>query len=264
MCPVISEFALSETHPSSSTPSSRAAAVRQVQKRVAAGASIGEACGAVNVSVPTYYRWRGEGKPKKVSPDESQTLQDIIAAAAPLFLAEGFDVSIDRVAQAAGLSRQSVFNHVGTKERLFREVVSAIQLRLMDFLPNLPKTDDTREFLTAFALEYAHAACDPGGMALHRLLIAEGNQFPDLARLSRSLGLMRALPLISQFLGNRMAEGRLRQADPELTAESFLSAVIGRSRFRVLLGEPLESAARRDARLRNAVEIFVRGLAVDP
>jgi len=141
--------------------------------------------------------------------------------------------------------------------------VSAIQLRLMDFLPNLPKTDDTRAFLTAFAIEYAQAACDIEGMALHKLLIAEGNQFPDLARLSRSLGLTRALPLISQFLADRMAEGRLLPLDPELTAESFLSAVIGRSRFRVLLGEKLESKARRDARLRNAVEIFVRGLKAD-
>ena len=43
--------------------------VRQVQKRVAAGASIVEACGAVKVSVPSYYRWRADGKPKKISPD---------------------------------------------------------------------------------------------------------------------------------------------------------------------------------------------------
>jgi AcrR family transcriptional regulator len=252
---------MSEVKSSRTTPSSRAAIVRQVQKRIAAGASIGDACGAVNVSVPSYYRWRSEGKPRKTPREDSRARQAIIAAATPLFLAEGFAVSIDRVAQAAGISRQSVFNHIGSKERLFREVVSAIQFRLMDFLPNLPDTNDTRAFLTTFAIEYAQAACDPEGMALHKLLITEGTQFPDLARLSRSLGLTRALPLITQFLAKRMAEGRLREADPELTAESFLSAVIGRSRFRVLLGEPLESKEKRDARLRNAVEIFVRGLS---
>jgi TetR/AcrR family transcriptional repressor of mexJK operon len=243
-----------------STPGSRATLVRKVEKRVAAGASISDACGAVNVSVPSYYRWRGEGR-LKPAPDDSRALQMIIAAATPLFLADGFGVNIERVAQAAGVSRQSVFNHIGSKEFLFREVVSAIQLRLMDFLPNLPKTEDTREFLTAFAIAYAQAACDPEGMALHRLLIAECNQFPDLARLSRSLGLTRALPLISQFLAARMAAGTLHRSDPELTAESFLSAVIGRSRFRVLLGETLESKQRRNARLRNAVDIFVRGLS---
>jgi TetR/AcrR family transcriptional repressor of mexJK operon len=235
--------------------------VRQVQKRVAAGASIGEACLAANVSVPSFYRWRSEAKPKALRRGNSTALQIIIAAATPLFLAEGFDVSMDRVAQAAGLSRQSVFNHIGTKERLFREVISAIHLRLMDFLPNLPATNDTRAFLTAFAIAYLEAACDPEGMALHKLLIAESKKFPDLAWLSRSLGLTRAIPHISQFLKARMAEGSVRQIDPELTAESFLSAVVGNSRFRVLLGEPLQPQERRDARLRNTVEIFIRGLA---
>jgi AcrR family transcriptional regulator len=244
-----------------STPNARAAMLRQVQKRIAAGASIGDACRAANVSVPSFYRWRSEARPKSSPGDESPALQSIIAAATPLFLAEGFDVSMDRVAQAAGLSRQSVFNHIGTKERLFREVVSAIHLRLMDFLPHLPETNDTRSFLTAFAIAYSEAACDPEGMALHKLLIAESNHFPDLARLSRSLGLTRAIPLISQFLKARMAEGSLRQVDPELTAESFLSAVVGVSRFRVLLGEPLQTQERRDARLHNTVEIFVQGLA---
>ena len=247
-----------------STPSTRAAMVRQIQRQIADGASIGEACLAANISVPSFYRWRSEAKPKSPPRDDSPALQAIIAAATPLFLAEGFDVSMDRVAQAAGLSRQSVFNHIGSKERLFRDVISAIHLRLMDFLPNLPETNDTRAFLTAFAIAYSEAACDPEGMALHKLLIAESNQFPDLARLSRSLGLTRAIPLISQFLRARMAEGSVRQVDPELTAESFLSAVVGVSRFRVLLGEPLQSPERRDARLRNAVEIFIQGLATIP
>jgi AcrR family transcriptional regulator len=237
---------------SRSTPSTRAALVRQVQKHLAAGASIGEACAHAKVSVPSFYRWRGESKPKAPPADNAPALQAIIAAATPLFLAEGFAVSMDRVAQAAGLSRQSVFNHIGSKERLFREVVSAIHLRLLDFLPNLPQTSDTRAYLTAFAFAYSEAACDPEGTALHKLLIAEGNQFPDLLRLSRSLGATRAQPLVAQFLAARMAEGRLRKHDPDLTAEAFLTAVAG---------EPLPAPERRHALLHNAVEIFIRGLA---
>jgi AcrR family transcriptional regulator len=248
--------------PSRSTPSTRANLVRQVQKQIAAGASLDEACSRANVSVPSFYRWRSESKPKAPPRDDSPALQAIIATATPLFLAEGFAVSMDRVAQAAGLSRQSVFNQIGTKERLFREVVSNIHLRLLDFLPNLPQTNDTRAYLTAFAIAYSEAGCDPEGTALHKLLIAEGNQFPDLLRLSRSLGASRAQPMLAQFLAARMAEGRLRKLDPDLTAEAFLTAVAGNARFRVLLGEPLPSQERRDALLHNAVEIFIQGLAI--
>lgn len=57
------------------------------------------------------------------TPRREQALDTIVAAAARLFDANGIEAtSIDEIAQAAGVSRQTVFNHVAYKEALLVEI----------------------------------------------------------------------------------------------------------------------------------------------
>src|SRR5215469_5721913 len=54
--------------------------------------------------------------------------QAIIDAAQRVFLDQGFaGSSVDAIAAAAGVSKQTIYNHFGDKEALFRAVVRAVQ-----------------------------------------------------------------------------------------------------------------------------------------
>jgi len=63
---------------------------------------------------------RGRGYPAK--------RRAIMDAAAQAFLREGYTrASVDAIAAAAGVSKQTVYNHFGDKERLLVAVTAAIQ-----------------------------------------------------------------------------------------------------------------------------------------
>ena len=57
-------------------------------------------------------------------PRRSSSDEKILAAAKELFLADRYDgVTLERVAERAGVSRQTVYNRFGAKETVFREMV---------------------------------------------------------------------------------------------------------------------------------------------
>jgi hypothetical protein len=92
-----------------------------IEREVANGQDIPAACRDAGVSVPTYYRWRGRARGTGLHPDK--THQAILNAAKKVFLNEGYGASLDAVAKAARVARQTVYNKFGSKERLFSDVV---------------------------------------------------------------------------------------------------------------------------------------------
>jgi AcrR family transcriptional regulator len=234
--------------------------IDRVAARIAAGETVKAACDALGVAVPTYYRWRAttrRGIDARASGDSRDMIMD---AAKKLFLREGFGVSMNRIAETAGVARQTLFNRFGNKERLFREVVHRIFERMMQALMNIEPNRDLAATLTVYAHQYLDVAFDPEGIALHRLTISEVREFPDLAKLVQSLGVSRAVPVLADYLRDRMAANEIRQCDPEITAECFLASVTGHSRHRAMMGTETDSRARIEARLRVSVDMFVRGL----
>ena len=48
----------------------------------------------------------------------------IVAAAREIFVQQGYDAGMDSIADAAGVSKVTIYNHFGSKEQLFTEVIS--------------------------------------------------------------------------------------------------------------------------------------------
>src|SRR6516164_8973933 len=111
----------------------------------------------------------------------------IIGAAQRVFLAQGFaGSSVDAIAAAAGVSKQTIYNHFGDKEALFRAVVRAVQ---SDFAGDfheagleerLATSDDLGRDLRELGRRWVAVVLQEDVAALRRLVIAEQDRHPWL------------------------------------------------------------------------------------
>ncbi len=115
------------------------------------------------------------GRPKS---DEKR--RAIREAAAGIFLEVGWaGTSMDAVARAAGVSKQTVYSHYKSKEDLFRACVTN-KLELYELDGSDLADLDLEEALLAYGHRFLTLLNDPDVIRMHRLLISHCTEFPRL------------------------------------------------------------------------------------
>ena len=188
---------------------------------------------------------------------------DVICEAAKrVFLHEGYRASMDLVAAEAGVSKQTVYNHFGSKEGLFRAIIEGCSEGfLIVLVGGDPGVSDPGETLRQLGERFLGLVLDPESLALHRMLVAEAPRFPDLAEEVYGAGPGQAVRRLAAYLGQQDRRGTLAVPDPVLSAEQFLGALTGHVHLRALLGVARPSAAEVEQAVRHAVGAFLRAHA---
>jgi AcrR family transcriptional regulator len=185
----------------------------------------------------------------------------ILAAATTLFLRDGYvATTMDDVAEAAGVSKRTVYNHFADKDALFREVVMAAtgvaEAFAADAAAELADPDDLPAALCAVARRLAEGATDPRVVQLRRLLIGEAHRFPDLAAEYYRLAPGRVMATLAAALEQLGRAGRLQMPDAQRAAEQLAFLVVGPALDRAMFdGRP---ACRDTAALARAADDGVR------
>jgi TetR/AcrR family transcriptional repressor of mexJK operon len=208
---------------------------------------------------------RGGGRPTR----EEAEARDVrlLDVATRLFMERGFDgTSIDAVADAAGVSKPTVYARYHDKRDLFVAVLrgrirkwlapvsAAAEAQATEASPKSIKT--TLHELSRHMVAYTLA---PEAGALQRILSAQAVQFPELAKLANEEGWLRAVRGVSSILRQSAARGHIKVNDPELAADMFLNLVIGHAKRLALYGiatDPKTEERHRKA----AVEFFLSGI----
>ncbi|HTZ29452.1 MAG TPA: TetR/AcrR family transcriptional regulator [Streptosporangiaceae bacterium] len=169
----------------------------------------------------------------------------ILQAATEVFLREGYArASVDAIAEAAGVGKQTVYGHFGDKQRLFLAVVEhAHAASPLDRADLITDTGDPRADLTAAAKWLIHAVTAPEIAALHRLTIAELTHHPELQRSWRDdeRG-QNVIAAIAAYLADSDRRGTLAVPDPQTAARQFVWLASVEAQVRSLRGvEPLGS-----------------------
>ena len=182
----------------------------------------------------------------------------VLRAATAAFMTDGYRSSIDRIAQRAGVAKQTVYSHFPSKDHLFEEVARDMAKRvLVELEPAAGESkDDLRAGLLRFALAYRERVLNDEGIAMFRTLVAEIPRFRTLARAIYQGGPGETAARLADYLGKAMAAGRLRRDDPLFAAELFMSMLVGLDRIKRLYG-----VARFEADARRAARIVDRFLA---
>ncbi|MGQ9366369.1 TetR/AcrR family transcriptional regulator [Azospirillum sp. ST 5-10] len=182
----------------------------------------------------------------------------ILAAARDLFLAEGYGVSMDRVAERAGVSKQTIYTHFAGKEPLFQAIVRSHCERITEPLAGTRDGRPPCEVLAAMGLRLLELMSLTDYGRLLRTLAATAAQFPDTGRDFYEAGPLHSHGALAGYLAELDRRGVLRVPDPGLAAEQFFGMVNGHTQLRALIGigAPLTEEQRRH-RVAAAVRVFL-------
>jgi TetR/AcrR family transcriptional repressor of mexJK operon len=194
-------------------------------------------------------------------PKDPEKRAAILEAAMALFPARGYDgVSMDAIAQQAGVSKLTVYSHFADKEALFSAAVTECceqQLPHRVFEPTAEQP--VEEALTAIAQGFMDLIMDERAVTLHRIMVAQAGQNGRLTELFFDAGPRRTLQDMENFLRQAHQAGNLHVPAPDRAAEHFFCLVKGIRHMHVLIGLcPIPDSAERKAHIGEVVDLFLR------
>ncbi|HLG87127.1 MAG TPA: TetR/AcrR family transcriptional regulator [Alphaproteobacteria bacterium] len=192
-------------------------------------------------------------------PKDDPRLEQILEAATDSFLANGYaDTSIDAIAKAAKVSKQTIYELFRDKADIFRRVVARDMERFHD-LPDL-RTDRRKPelILAEVARWLSDTQILPRNIEMYRLLVATAQRFPDLATAHNEYRVRTTLTWLSDYLAALAERRRIRIDDPQDMARRF--AVLVTEGSRMLMGYPARSERERRDIERRVIDLFMRGL----
>jgi TetR/AcrR family transcriptional regulator, mexJK operon transcriptional repressor len=181
-------------------------------------------------AVPSERRERGPGGRRRAGRLASgPAIRD---AALALFLERGYlGTSMDDVAAAARVSKQTIYTHFTDKETLFAELVLGNAERVEQFVSRMRQVvheaDDPVRALHDLARLYVQFVIRPQVVLLRRLVLAEAGRFPDLAHEYYQRVPERVYLALAELLEELAAQGTLRMEDAYLAAHHFAWLVLG-------------------------------------
>ena len=195
--------------------------------------------------------------PPQPTSQQSRKRAAILDGARSVFLRDGLEAgTMDDVAAAAGVGKQTLYRHFGSKEALFvglvermcAEAASAAAPR--DEHERRPVTDELRELGW---LLVRHLTTQDN-IRLFRANVAAAGRHPELGRLFYGYGPKLARGMVAEIL-RRQFDQRVA----ETRAPTFVQLVLGDAYLEMTLGsEPPNAKARFKRQIEEAIEAVLR------
>ncbi|XZG71186.1 TetR/AcrR family transcriptional regulator [Chitinibacteraceae bacterium HSL-7] len=180
----------------------------------------------------------------------------VLDAAFEVFCDAGYQASIDAVAQRAGVARQTIYNHFGSKEALFSAAMGQAVEGL--FAALAAEEGDWRSRLFNFGLVFRERVLSPESITLHRLLVSEAQRFPGLAASMYEKCFIYSRRQIANVLEDAMRVGALREEDPMEAAHILIDMLVSADHMARVMGGPSPCTRSEADKVTRALELFAR------
>jgi len=143
-----------------------------------------------------------------------------------LFLERGFgSVSMDELAEAAGLARRTLYNQFASKEEIFREMLVRVSGQLEDaFPPGIETQGDVEDALRLIARAILELHKHPEYLGFLRMVVAEFRQFPWIAEAFAAV-MEPQTERLTRYLAHQTAMGILDCQNPMVAAHQFMGVL---------------------------------------
>lgn len=189
--------------------------------------------------------------------------QAILDGATRMFLAHGYrNVSMEKIAQAAPVSKATLYNHFDSKNALFAAVISERCASLLQTMNQVTvKSDSVESNLTKIASAAVELIFSEEALAIYRLVVAESPDFPELGQLFYQSGPQTVLTQLEDYFRQLNTEDSFNIADPVFAADAFFSMLKGDLHLRCLLTETLRPCADEKKHLvTQVIAFYMRGI----
>ncbi len=198
----------------------------------------------------------------------------LIETAARLFIEQGCDAtSIDQVAAAAGVGKQTIYRRYPTKEHLVRAVIGQHMVgkvveawgRRMEALADeiAGQIDSPLAALKQICRIILDFILDPDAVRLYRMIIAEERRSP-LTILEIESGALVFEQVLNRRLKAAEQSGEIAPGQSELAAEVLVSSLTGWATKKSLMLGVAVSQAEREAFFECAWDLFLYGVRGRP
>ena len=167
-------------------------------------------------------------KAKTIERESSATKNELILAGAMQeFLEHGYaGARIDRIVEAAGVSKATVYRYFPDKEALFTALIQQLSCRKELF--QIQSLSSSKDEPIAFLKNYANTMLnnvseDPQILTFLRIIVGESGRFPQLARAFAVNVEKVSLEFLTQYFASHP---KLQIADPEVSARIFIGTLV--------------------------------------
>ena len=146
----------------------------------------------------------------------------IVEAATRLFLERGFGaVSMDELAETAGVARRTLYNQFASKEEIFREMLHQVSGQLEHALPpGIETQGDVEAVLRLIARAILDLHKNPDYLGFLRMVAADARHFPWIAEALAAV-MDPQIERFVRYFAHLSAIGVLECRNPMLAAHQF-------------------------------------------
>lgn len=160
-------------------------------------------------------------RPKGLKP--LRKLDAVLDGAREVFMALGYErASMERIAQAAGVSKATIYAYFPHKRQLFSAMLRAEILRHADETEAMLDLDrPIEEILHDTALRILRFMVSDVGLAFYRVCVAEAVRFPETGREYYTFGPLMLRQRLSAGFREMVRRGEMVVPDAEMAADQF-------------------------------------------
>ena len=203
---------------------------------------------------------RGRGRPQLRSDEETRAV--ILEAARHEFASAGYAATnMESVARAAGVSTKTLYRLIPNKAALFEAMITdridrfAAVVRLKACEGN-----DIKAALCAALVACGELILDGEVIALQRMLMAEGEKFPDVAETFYHKAIKRTESTLASWLMAQDKRGLISIDDADVAAGMLLGMLAFQPQRAVLFGHATPPSRQEiERRAQVAAELFLQG-----
>lgn len=180
----------------------------------------------------------------------------ILEGAKTVFLRDGFGTAtMDDVAAAAGVGKQTVYRHFGSKEALFLGLMQSMCASAITApAPAPPAGRPIEDELRALGQLLARSLITPDSLALYRAIVAEADRLPALGAIFYQHG-----PQLARSMAAKILARRFDEKTAAARASTFVALVLGDVYLEMTLGYKVSDfKARFQRQIEEAVEASLR------
>ncbi len=212
---------------------------------------------------------RKKGRPSNAMAGDVE--ERILDAASTVFLQQGFaGASLERIAEAAGAGKATLYSRYPSKEALFAEVVKRNCERCLRPVFEAPQSSALVEQLEGVTRALVTRLLDDEVIGLIRVVVADAPRFPSLAKMTREAGRLRGIDAVASLMAEHSQIARDASAraaikrNALIIATQMLDAIVPPMLMRALMDENLDDL-RNEIRshVKRTIAVFVTAGALN-